>query len=84
MYEVTEAAIAASASKTTYAGAGIGSFGWFLSNEFLSFVGVCIALVGLVVNIYFKVKEDKRLQAIHNERMKEIQRSTPDVHSTSN
>ena len=36
--------------------------------------GIIIGLLGLIVNFYFKRREDKRLQAEHEIRMAELMR----------
>lgn len=64
--EITiEATLAAVGQKTTVAGASATGFGWLFSNEFLGLAGLLIAIAGLLVNIYFKRKEDARQQALY-------------------
>lgn len=70
--ESLDATIAAGGSKATYTGAGAATVGWFLSSEFGVLCGIVIGLAGLLVNIYFKRREDKRLQEEHEFRMKEL------------
>jgi len=66
-----EAAIAASASKVTYTGAGMSVTGWFLSSEFAVLSGLVLGVAGFAVNWYYKVKEDRRRQVEHEARMAE-------------
>lgn len=67
-----DAAIAASASKAMYAGGGVSGTGFMLSNEFIGLVGLLIALAGFFVNLHFKRKDDKRLQAFHDAKMAQL------------
>jgi hypothetical protein len=69
-----DAAIAGAGSKVTYAGSGTAIGSWFLSSEFGVLAGVLIGLVGLAINFTFKRREDKRLQAEHDLRMKGYRR----------
>lgn len=65
-----ETTLAAAGSKATYGGASTSIVAWFLSSEFGMLAGLCIALGGLAVNIYFQHKRDKREQAEHERRMR--------------
>lgn len=65
--EITGASLA---SKTTTAGAGVAGLGWVFSSEAAVFFGILIGVVGLVVNIYFQRRRDKREQQEHQARMK--------------
>lgn len=67
-----DTAVAAAASKVTYAGAGASFFGWLASSEAVSLIGILAAVVGLVVNIYFKRREDRRQQERHDAQMRAI------------
>lgn len=67
-----DTAVAAAASKVTYAGAGASFFGWVASSEAVSLVGILAAVIGLAVNIYFKRREDKRQQEEHEAKMRAI------------
>lgn len=69
--QTVEAAIAASASKTTYAGAGMSITGWLLSNEFAILFGLILGLAGFIVNWYYKHKDDRRKEREHAARMSE-------------
>ena len=62
--EMGDAAIDAIAipasNKTTAGGAVTGILGWLASVNWLGVSGVLIALVGLIVNIYFQWRRDRR------------------------
>lgn len=72
--ETLDITIAAVGSKTTYVGAGVTSLGWFLSNEFFGLVGVLIGIVGLSVNIYFRLHANRRANIEHQARMARLLR----------
>ena len=67
-----DAAVAASASKVMYTGGGVASTGFVLSNEVIGLVGLLIALAGFFVNLYYKRRDDKRLQAFHDAKMAQL------------
>lgn len=67
-----DASISAAGSKATYAGATTAVGSWFLSSEFGVLCGVVIGIAGLIVNIYFKRREDKRLQVEHEIRVQNM------------
>lgn len=71
--QTIDATVAAVGSKTTQAGAGIAIGGWFFSSEFGVLCGIVIGIAGLGVSFYFKRREDKRLQAEHELRMRKLQ-----------
>lgn len=60
-----EATMAAIGQKTTIGGASATGLAWMVSNEFLGLMGLLVAVAGLLVNTYFKRKEDARQQALH-------------------
>jgi len=68
-----EATMAAAGSKATYGGASATVASWFLSSEFGMLMGILIGIVGLVINFYFKLKEDKRKQVEHDRRMSKME-----------
>lgn len=69
-----DAAMAGFGSKATYTGAGTTTVGAFFTSEVGVIAGIVIGVLGLIVNIYFKNREDKRLQTEHDARMDEIRR----------
>lgn len=69
-----EVAVAAAASKTTYAGGGA-AFGFAITHQFVIAVcGLLVAIGGFIVNWYFKHKADQRSQRLHDMRMELLQR----------
>lgn len=70
-HETVEAALAASASKATYTGAGMSITGWLLSNEFAVLFGLLLGLAGFLLNWYYKHKDDRRREREHAARMSE-------------
>lgn len=61
-----EASLAAGASKATYTGGATSVTGWLVSSEMIAYGGFLLALAGLVVNVYFKIRDDKRSQKLHD------------------
>jgi hypothetical protein len=79
----TDAVIAAVASKTTFAGAATSVIAWMKTSEFGVVAGVLIGLMGLMVNWYFRRREDRRAQAAekrelleHEARMRKLARDS--------
>lgn len=70
--EAIEASIAATGSKVTYTGAGGAILGWLLSSEFGILMGVLLGLAGFVVNLYFKLRADRRKQREHEAYMRKL------------
>lgn len=69
---ITDASIAAAASKSTYTGAGLTITGWLLSSQAAILVGMVVGILGLVVNFVFKLREDRRQEKLHQEKIKKI------------
>lgn len=67
-----EATMAAVGQKTTIAGAGTTGIGYLASSEFLGLAGLAVAVAGLLVNLYFRWKEDRRQQLKHEAEMAAI------------
>lgn len=64
-----DATIAAAASKATQVGAGTSVVSWFMSSEFGVIFGFLLGVGGLLINWYYKHKEDRRRQVEHERRM---------------
>lgn len=67
-----DATLAAAGSKATYAGAGTSLLSWLVSSEAGVVFGIVLGVVGLLVNLYFKWRDDKRQQIEHEARMRAI------------
>ncbi len=76
--QAAEVTLATSASKATYTGATASAAGWLMSNEFIAVGGFALAVLGFAVNLYFKIKEDRRQEALHLAQMRDIERKPTD------
>ena len=63
--------IGAYGAKATVTGASLSGWGWVVSNEFFGLMGVAIAVVGLMVQTFYKWKSDRRVAAEYEERRQE-------------
>ena len=70
MSNLTDSVIASTASKATYTGAGASVMGWLVSSEAAVFFGIVIGVLGLVVNVIFSIRRDRREQREHEQRMR--------------
>ncbi len=68
-----DATIAAAAGKTTQLGASTTVVGWALSSEMGILSGIVIGVAGLVVQLVFKIREDRRREAEHQRRMRDME-----------
>ncbi len=53
-------AAAAIASKATYGGAATSLAGYAVSSDLVGTLGLAIAILGFIVNLYFRMKHDRR------------------------
>lgn len=67
----------ATATKATQVGAGTTVIGWFLSSEFGVLVGILLGIMGLLTNLWFQHRRDKREHAEHLKRMAKLDSSKP-------
>jgi hypothetical protein len=58
------------ATKATYGGAATGFFGWLMSSSFIGLIGAIAAVLGVLVNWYYKHKHYKLAEREVNERIK--------------
>jgi ABC-type transport system involved in cytochrome bd biosynthesis fused ATPase/permease subunit len=72
MSQTADITISTIASKSTYTGAGMTIGGWLLSSEFAVLVGMIVGVTGLIVNIVFKIREDRRQERMHQEKIKQL------------
>lgn len=60
--------LAMAGSRTTSGGAVVGVFGWLASSQAIGLLGICIALLGALVNWYYKREANRRAEAkAHND-----------------
>jgi hypothetical protein len=72
-------ALGATGGKTIATGAGLTSFGWLTSNEFLGLVGAAVAIAGLAVTWYYKREANRRQAREHALRMARLRRGMDDT-----
>lgn len=68
--QAVEATVASLANKVTYGGGSVALIGGYTANEIAAFGGLIIAAIGLVVQVVFKRRSDKREQLFHDARMR--------------
>ncbi len=66
-------ALATAGSRTTGGGAVVGFLGWLASSQAIGLLGICIALLGALVNWYYKREANRRFAAEHALRQQERQ-----------
>jgi hypothetical protein len=66
--QTLEATVATVAQKVVYGSAGLSVFGGLTANEIAAFGGLLFAAIGLLVNLYYKRKDDKRKDELHSLR----------------
>jgi hypothetical protein len=71
---ITEATVASVANKVTYGAAGTAFWGGMTANEFAAYGGVLIAVIGLIVQWYYKRKESRMRSEEHGARMAMLSR----------
>lgn len=64
-----EATAISAASKTTYGGALAGVAGWLAAQDWLTIIGVIVAVGGLVSNLYFQIRRDRRESVVARARI---------------
>ncbi len=67
--QAVEATIAAAAQKFTVAGGGTAVIGGLTANEIAAFTGALVAVLGLLVQWYYKRKDDRRKDELHRARL---------------
>jgi len=72
--ETIEAAATSAAPKITYMGGAMMGLAAFLQAHGPWIAGLIIGLLGLLMQRYFKVREDTRRQAEHELRMQKLRR----------
>ena len=74
--ESVDAAVAAVGNKATYAGAGATTLGWLTSVDFVSILGLAVAVAGLIVNVLFKIRDDRRKQRLCDAQIRQLEQGT--------
>jgi hypothetical protein len=57
---IIEAVIVPAANKGMLAGGAVGLYGWLSQINWIGISGVVIALLGLLINLYFQLRRDRR------------------------
>lgn len=82
--DAIEATVIAATNKVTAAGSLTALFSWFTTNEALGLMGLLLGIVGLVVNVHYRWKQDAREQRqeyraeIEHQRRMEKLKTQPD------
>lgn len=70
--EAIDAAAATLGTKAAYTGATTTVGGWLLSSEFGVIAGLLIGAAGLLTNLYFNHRRDRREEREHQRRMAQM------------
>lgn len=70
--DVADAAVAATAAKITYGGAGASFLGALLSNQFVSAVGLITAVGGFIVLWIYRHRQDVRDRRVYELRIAKL------------
>lgn len=66
--------LATAGSKTTLAGAAVGSVGAFMASNFVGIAGLVIAFAGLLVNLHYRRKANQRHEVEHQLRVARLRK----------
>lgn len=69
---IVEVVGASVASKGMMAGAGAGLVGFFSQVNWIGIAGVVVAVLGLLINLYFQVRKDRREHAESQARLQAL------------
>lgn len=64
--------IAAAGNRTTGTGVLMGLYAWVTSTQFLGLAGLGVALIGVLINWYYKRESNRRHVAEHELRMERL------------
>lgn len=70
--QAVEATLASIGSKATYTGAGVTISGGVMLSEVAVIVGMIMGVLGLLLNWYYRAKDDRRAVIEHERRMKDL------------
>lgn len=79
MKDTTDAAVAALATKASYATGTATAVAGFTIGEWAGLVGIGAALATFVANLYFRIRADRRAQAEHELRLKNVSTASEKV-----
>lgn len=71
--DTRELLITSASGKATQAGAVTAYLSWLAGFDLVGVIGLLIGFIGLCVNVYFKLEENKRSKAEHKLRMRDLQ-----------
>lgn len=77
--EAFDATAAAISSKVTYTGATAATASWLLSSEFGVLFGLLLGLLGLLTNLYFQHRRDKREEMLAQRQMDKMRSDLTDL-----
>jgi formate-dependent nitrite reductase membrane component NrfD len=69
---VAETSAAALGSKATVTGGAASAAGFFMGIDWMGWVGIGVAILGLLINVYFSWQRNQREKAEHSLRMKQL------------
>ena len=78
--DAIDATAATFGTKATYTGGGTAVVGGLTSNELLTIIGVVIAVLGFLTNLYFQARRDYREEREHERRMAQLASRPGDLH----
>lgn len=67
----TDTTVAAIANKVTYGGAVSAVYGGLSANEIAAYGGLIVAVVGLLIQLVFRIRADGREAELHRKRMQD-------------
>lgn len=76
MANQTSTAVSVATKVTTYGGSASAVFFGLTANDMAAMGGLAIGLVGLLITIIFKVRDDRRAQQRHDAMMRRYRRET--------
>lgn len=69
--EVIDTTMTGVGGATTYTGAGTIGLGWLLSSEAAVIYGLIVGLIGIMIQLFFGLRKDRRDAAAHRAEMRE-------------
>ncbi len=80
----TDTLISHAATEVTKAGALTTGLGWLTSNTLIALVGLLMAILGFIVNLYFQHRRDKREAQLHDMKMAIFLKNSPTTETVTN